>query len=58
MYDYRCLSAGAAGCGFRVKAQTETELRAAIAEHARKKHNVQSLSDTLYNHMRDTPARV
>jgi len=57
MYEHSCSKASAAGCGYVVRAGSEEELKAKVAEHARKKHNVQGMTDTIYNYIRDTAAK-
>ena len=57
MYEHSCAKAGAEGCGFTVRAKTEDELKAKVGEHARKKHNVQAMTDTIYNYVRATAQR-
>jgi predicted small metal-binding protein len=54
MYEHSCAKAGAEGCGYTVRAGSEDELKAKVAEHARKKHNVAGMTDTIYNYIRDT----
>ena len=51
MYEHSCKNAGAEGCGYTTKAGSEEELRAKVTEHARKKHNVQNMTDTIYNYI-------
>lgn len=54
MYEHSCAKAGAEGCGYVVRAKSEEELKAKVGEHARKKHNVQGMTDTIYTYLRDT----
>lgn len=54
MYRHSCAKAGAEGCGYTVYAGSEEELKAKVADHARRKHNVQTMTDTIYNYLRDT----
>lgn len=51
MYEHSCAKAGAEGCGYTLRAASEEELRAKVSEHARKKHNVQVMTDTIYNYL-------
>jgi predicted small metal-binding protein len=51
MYEHSCKRAGAEGCGFSTRANSEEELREKVTEHARKKHNVQTMTDTIYNYI-------
>jgi predicted small metal-binding protein len=53
MYEHSCAKAGAEGCGYTVRAGSEDELKAKVVEHARKKHNVQGMTDTIYGYLRD-----
>jgi predicted small metal-binding protein len=53
MYEHSCAKAGAWGCGYTVRANNEEELKAKVIEHARKKHNVQGMTDTIYSFLRD-----
>ncbi len=48
--QFRCADVGVA-CGRVTKAETEEELVAAVAEHAKKKHGVE-LNDTLVDFAR------
>ena len=54
MYEHSCAKAGAEGCGYTVTAASEEELMAKVGEHARKKHNVRGMTDTIYKYLRDT----
>lgn len=51
MYEHSCARAGAEGCGFTTRANSEDELRQTVTEHARKKHNVKVMTDTIYNYI-------
>ncbi len=53
MYEHSCATAGAAGCNYVVRANSEEELKAKVIEHARKKHGVQGMTDTIYTYLRD-----
>lgn len=57
MYEHSCKKAGAGACGFKASASTESELRAALTEHVKKKHNVNGMTDTIYNYLRAVSAR-
>lgn len=57
MFEHSCKAAGAAGCGWKVKANTEEELKAKVVDHARRKHNVQNMTDTIYNYLREAARR-
>lgn len=57
MYEHSCKAAGAQGCGYKVRAGSEEELKAKVVEHARKKHGVKNMTDTIYNYLRNTAAR-
>jgi predicted small metal-binding protein len=54
MDEHRRAKAGAEGCGYTVSAASEDELKAKVADHARKKHNVAGMTDTISNYLRDT----
>lgn len=54
MYEHSCAKAGAQGCGYTVRAASEGKLKTKVAEHARRKHNVNGMTDTMYNYIRDT----
>ena len=58
MFEHSCAKAGAEGCGYVVRAGSEDELKAKVGEHARKKHNVAGMTDTIYNYIRDTARRA
>ena len=51
-YEFDCRTAGAAGCNFKARGATEDEVVAKVAEHARKKHKVKNVSDTISNYAR------
>ena len=53
MYRHSCRKAGAEGCGWTAYAGSEEELKTKVVEHARRKHNVQQMTDTIYNYLRD-----
>ena len=57
MFEHSCRKAGADGCGWTVKASSEEELKAKVVEHARRKHGVKVMSDTIYNYLRETARR-
>ena len=52
MYEHSCAKAGAVGYGWTIRAGSEEELKAKVVEHARRKHNVQGMTDTIYNYLR------
>ena len=54
MFEHSCRKAGADGCGWTVKANSEEELKAKVVDHARRKHGVKVMSDTIYNYLRET----
>ena len=58
MYSHSCKKAGAEGCGFTTTAASEEELRAKLTAHVRKSHNVQNMTDTIYNYLRKTSSRA
>ena len=53
MYEHSCAKAGAVGCGWVIRAGSEEELKQKVIEHARKKHGVENMSDTIYTYLRD-----
>ena len=57
MYEHSCAKAGAQGCGFVVRASSEEQLKAKVGEHARKKHKVDNMTDTIYTYLRKTAER-
>jgi predicted small metal-binding protein len=57
LFEHSCRNAGAEGCGYVVRAGSEEELRAKVTEHARRKHNVQVMTDTIYNYLRNQAQR-
>lgn len=56
MYEHSCSKAGAVGCSWVLRANSEEELRQKVVEHARKKHKVQ-MTDTIYSYLRVKAAR-
>jgi predicted small metal-binding protein len=58
MYEHSCARAGAVGCGYTIRATSEEELKAKVIEHARKKHNVQGMTDTIYAYLRTKAANA
>jgi predicted small metal-binding protein len=52
MYEHSCSKAGAVGCNWVVRANSEDDLKRKVIEHARKKHNVQGMTDTIYTYLR------
>jgi len=57
LYEHSCKNAGADGCGFKAKASTEGDLRAALEAHVKAKHKVNGLTETIYGYLRATAAR-
>lgn len=57
MFEHSCKKAGADGCSWKIRANTEEELKAKVVDHARRKHNVKNMSDTIYNYLRETARR-
>lgn len=58
MYEHSCATAGAAGCGYVVRANSEDDLKSKVLEHARKKHGVQNMTDTIYTYLRNTAKKA
>lgn len=56
MYQMSCAKAGHEGCHATIQAGSEEELRAKVTDHARKKHNVQEMTDTIYSFLRQKGA--
>ena len=56
-YEHSCRKAGAEGCGWTARAGSEEELKSKVIEHARRKHGVKNMTDTIYNYLRDTAKR-
>ena len=57
MFEHSCKKAGAAGCGWTARADSEEELKQKVVDHARRKHNVKNMTDTIYNYLRETARR-
>ncbi|MEO7555524.1 MAG: DUF1059 domain-containing protein [Acidimicrobiales bacterium] len=58
MLEHSCERAGAAGCGFTAKANSEEELMRVVVEHARVKHGVTQMNDTIAHYLRDMAREV
>ena len=58
MYEHSCRKAGAEGCGYRVTANSPEELKKKVTDHARKVHNVQTMTDTIYDYLRNQAQRA
>jgi predicted small metal-binding protein len=56
-YEFGCKTAGSA-CSWTTRGATEEEVLAKVAEHARKKHHVTGVTDTLVNYLRATLRQV
>lgn len=50
-YQFRCRDAGHA-CRWQVRAGSEDELKAKLADHVKKVHNVPVTTDTIWNFVR------
>ncbi len=57
MYEHSCRKAGAEGCNYVVRAGSEEELKAKVVEHARRKHKVEGMTDTIYSYLRARAAK-
>ena len=57
MYEHSCKTAGAAGCNWKIRANSEDELKQKVMKHAASKHGVKNMTDTIYNYLRNTAAR-
>jgi predicted small metal-binding protein len=51
-YQFDCKTAGATGCNWKARANSEEELVNKVAEHAQKKHKVGTISDTIVDYVR------
>ena len=51
--EHRCATAGDVGCGFGARANSEEDLKAKVLEHARRKHGVTAMTDTIYTYLRN-----
>lgn len=52
MYQMSCAKAGHVGCHATIQAGSEEELRSKVTEHARRKHGVEQMTDTIYTFLR------
>ena len=57
MFEHSCKKAGADGCNWKIRANTEEELKAKVVAHAKSKHGVKNMTDTIYNYLRETARR-
>ena len=57
MFEHSCKKAGADGCNWKIRANTEEELKAKVVAHAQSKHGVKNMTDTIYNYLRETARR-
>ena len=57
-YEFSCKTAGAVGCNWKVRAGTQDEVMAKVAEHAQKVHKVKKVSDTITAYARSTTRQV
>lgn len=53
MLEHSCKRAGADGCGFTTRANSEDELLAKVSAHARDVHGVKNVTNTIANYLRD-----
>lgn len=56
MFEHSCKKAGAEGCNWTIRANSEDELKQKVIAHAQSKHNVQ-MTDTIYNYLRSAAQR-
>lgn len=54
MMEISCANAGHHACKAVIRGATEDELKRNLTEHARSKHKVEAMSDTIYNFLRST----
>jgi predicted small metal-binding protein len=52
-YEFGCKVAGSA-CNWKVRGGSPEEVMAKVAEHARKKHKVDAVSDTIASYLKST----
>jgi predicted small metal-binding protein len=57
MFEHSCKQAGAVGCNWTARASSEEELKQKVIDHARRKHNVKNMSDTIYSYLREQARR-
>lgn len=57
MYEHSCKKAGHGACGYKIRAGSEAELRRALEDHVRAKHEVPRLTDTIYGYLRAVSSR-
>ena len=57
MFEHSCKKAGAVGCGWTARAGSEEELKQKVVDHARRKHNVKNMTDTIYSYLREQARR-
>jgi len=57
MFEHSCRKAGAEGCGWKTSASSEEELKAKVVDHARRKHGVKNMTDTIYSYLRENARR-
>ncbi|HET9444248.1 MAG TPA: DUF1059 domain-containing protein [Acidimicrobiales bacterium] len=57
MPEISCAAAGHSACNAVVRGATEEELKRNMTDHARKRHNVQQMTDTIYNFLRNSATR-
>jgi predicted small metal-binding protein len=57
LFEHSCRKAGHGACGYTIRAGSEGELRRALADHVRAKHEVPQLTDTIYNYLRAVASR-
>ncbi len=53
-YEFRCANAGATGCRWKARGNSEEEVMAKVEEHARKAHKVQMATETIRSYLRST----
>ncbi len=53
-YEFKCADAGATGCRWKAKGNSEEEVMAKVDEHAKKAHNVQTPTETIRSYLRST----
>lgn len=57
MPEISCAAAGHSACNAAVRGANEEELRRNMADHVRRRHDVEHMTDTIYNFLRTNAAR-
>lgn len=57
MFEHSRANAGAASCGYPVRAASEESSKPRGGEHARLRHSVQGMTETIDSYLRDQARR-